>query len=1226
MAEYNRPRLANLRGMEAGLHMHRRAEAVRTAVRGSTGSAVARADLARQEGRQKSKRESDYEPYRESAVAAWWHNVVRPRLRWPAAKRSAGGVLGLGRNRWIRGIGIGIGAIAMLFLVVAGALWWRLASGPISFDFATPWLTAAIADNFGDQFKVEIGGTVLERDEHGRAAMRIRGIMVRDRDGTVIASAPKAEVGFSSSSLLGGRPRAERLNLVGAELAVRVEPDGRLTISTGVDKRPLATTPALASIGPSSAPSFSPDRGVEQKRSMQENVAAFLSWVDSLGALGLDGGDLTEVGLKSGNLVVDDRRNGHQSRFENIHLSVTRPHAGVLEFQLGSEDAARPWLLVASLKPGAHGTRTVDLDARQISIRDILLALRMDGGDIDVDAAISATLRGEIEQDGTPQVVHGRVMMGPGAITDLKDPLARIPIERADVTVDWDAAQHVLTAPFQIASGGARITLAARAEAPREASGPWGLSLTGGSVVLPPQSPGDEPLQLNRVVVRGRFDPVTHKLNILDAEASGKGVGVAMSGSVDFTGSDPKLNIGLAARNMSLAAFKQLWPTVFNPEVRNWVMERANGGTVEQGEIATNAPLSTLRAGGPPVPDDGLHIQITTTGTTVRPFDGLPEIRDADLVTRVRGRNATVSLGRAAVEMPSGRRLTLANGTFEVPDTQVKNPPSKVRIRMDGPVAAAAELLSLDRIRDAANVPLDPAATRGNVVATINLAMPLNEDVKASTLNYTIAADIVNFAADQFLMSQKVEAQTLRATANNQGYQIKGEMRIGGAAASVDLRHTNGEADSELRLAGTLDDAARSRLGLDPGGGVSGAIPIKVGGRVAFGSDQDNRLLVEADFTPAKVDNLFPGWTKNPNRPARASFIFVGKGKAMRFDDVAFDGGGASIRGNVEFDQNGDFATASFPIFGLSDGDRANLRLEHTPDNLYKVTVRGEAFDARTFVKSAMAGANESRPKRPAFDFDLDAKLASVTGFKGEGLRNVDLHLLRRGGVIRNLALNAKFAGDGALLGELRGKPGERQIVYLESTDAGALFRFTDTYSHMIGGQSWIAMDPPTPEGARQEGLMEVREFAVRGEQALDSVVAGAPNGAGNGVQFSHMRVSFTRAPGKMSIHEGIVTGPMVGATIDGVMDYAGNDVHMRGTFVPLYGLNTAFGQVPIVGFLLGGKEGLIGSMTYEVVGTPGAPVLRVNPISMVAPGFVRKFLEFPSGLPGDRFQDPWRQ
>ena len=284
--------------------------------------------------------------------------------------------------------------------------------------------------------------------------------------------------------------------------------------------------------------------------------------------------------------------------------------------------------------------------------------------------------------------------------------------------------------------------------------------------------------------------------------------------------------------------------------------------------------------------------------------------------------------------------------------------------------------------------------------------------------------------------------------------------------------------------------------------------------------------------------------------------------------------------------------------------------------------MRGDTFDGRNFIKATMSGNPEAKQRRPS-DIDVDAKIGAVAGFKGEVLRNLDLHLTRRGGAIRNLAATARFAGEGVLQGELRGRPGERQTVYLESTDAGALFRFSDTYSRMVGGQMWIAMDPPTSDGAKQDGLMDVREFAVRGEAALDGVAAGAPNGTGSGVQFSRMRVEFTRRPGKMVIHEGLVTGPTVGATIDGVMDYAGNELHLRGTFVPLYGLNAAFGNIPVLGFFLGGKEGLIGSMTYEVVGTPGTPVLRVNPISAVAPGFVRKFLEFPSSLPNDRFPAP---
>ena len=41
-----------------------------------------------------------------------------------------------------------------------------------------------------------------------------------------------------------------------------------------------------------------------------------------------------------------------------------------------------------------------------------------------------------------------------------------------------------------------------------------------------------------------------------------------------------------------------------------------------------------------------------------------------------------------------------------------------------------------------------------------------------------------------------------------------------------------------------------------------------------------------------------------------------------------------------------------------------------------------------------------------------------------------------------------------------------------------------------------------------------------------------------------------------------------------------------------------------------------------EVVGPPGAPVLRVNPMSALAPGLVRKVFEFPSSVPGERYPD----
>jgi len=68
--------------------------------------------------------------------------------------------------------------------------------------------------------------------------VRIRDIVVRDRDHVIVASAPKAEVRLSGTALLMGRLRAESLNLVDAELAVRITPDGQVTV---FDRRQCAT-------------------------------------------------------------------------------------------------------------------------------------------------------------------------------------------------------------------------------------------------------------------------------------------------------------------------------------------------------------------------------------------------------------------------------------------------------------------------------------------------------------------------------------------------------------------------------------------------------------------------------------------------------------------------------------------------------------------------------------------------------------------------------------------------------------------------------------------------------------------------------------------------------------------------------------------------------------------------------------------------------------------------
>jgi len=1140
-------------------------------------------------------------------------------------------------------VGGTVGGLVMLALV---ALWWRLSSGPIELDIATPWLTAAIKENFGAGHEVEIGGTQLERDANkGRTSLRIRDIVVRDADGTIVASAPKAEVGISGASLFLGRIHAERLSLVGAEMAVRIESDSEVTVFAGSNKRPLVTASAV----PASAvvPRMGPPPKPEQRgtpvvsavpaaplapatpasaRNGIPDLAALIAWIESLDASGLDGRDLTEIGLQGGNLTVDDQRNGKQWTFTNIDLSVTRPKGGGIAVTLGSQGGERPWHVRAAMTPGQQpGHRIIDVETQKLSTKDVMLAMRVSADQYEIDLPLSGRIRADVGPDGVPHMLDGRVLVEKGIIVDLEDPLVRIPIERAEISLDWDKDRRALTAPFQIVSGGNRITLLAQFDAPSDGGGTWGLQISGGSAVLAAAPVDPNALILNRVLLRLRIDANKQRIDLEPSELGNTDLGVALTGSLDFSSDDPRLALGIAGTRMSVAALKRLWPLTVAPKVRAWVIDHVQAGTVERLDISTNALWSTLKSSGPPLPDDGLLIQITANGAEVRPVEGLPAIRDADVNVHVSGRTAVINVGRGNVDISPGRKLSITNGSFEVPDTFPKAPPAKARFRLDGSVPAAVELLNMQRLRDYSGAPVESATSRGTLTAQVTLALPLKEDLPPGSTLYTINMDVANFAAERMVMGQKVEAQLLKVTANNVGHWIRGDVKINGIASVLDYRKPR-DGDADVRVQTTLDEAARSKFGFDLGGLLTGPVPIKLSGRVAA-NDSDSRFAMEADLSQAKIDNLLPGWLKPPGRPARASFTMINKPGSTRIEDLMVEGAGASVKGTVEVDASGDVVSANFPAFALADGDKATLKAERSGDGALRVTMRGDVFDARGFVKSTLTGPASSNKQKQDKDIDVDVKIATVIGFNGETLRGLDLRASRRGGVITSLALNGKLGRDAPLTGELRGRG--RQVIVLESNDAGAFFRFNDIYPKLTGGEMWVALDPQSAELSPQEGTLNIRDFVVRGETALERVAA-APQQAGgqSGVEFSRLWVQFTRSTGRFTIRDGLLKGPAIGGTVDGYIDYHRDEVRMRGTFVPLYGLNNMFGQLPIVGPFLGGSnEGLLG-VTYEVVGPPSTPVLRVNPISAVAPGLLRKFFEFPGGnvpLPAQSYAEPGR-
>ena len=125
----------------------------------------------------------------------------------------------------------------------------------------------------------------------------------------------------------------------------------------------------------------------------------------------------------------------------------------------------------------------------------------------------------------------------------------------------------------------------------------------------------------------------------------------------------------------------------------------------------------------------------------------------------------------------------------------------------------------------------------------------------------------------------------------------------------------------------------------------------------------------------------------------------VQKQQSTRLEDIVIEGGGVSIKGSLEVDQNGDLINANFPTYSPSEGDKTSLQAERGADGVLKVTMRGDVFDGRGFLKSAISGKEaDAKSKTKNIDFDVDLKLGAVAGFNGEAVRSVDCKFSRRNG------------------------------------------------------------------------------------------------------------------------------------------------------------------------------------------------------------------------------------
>jgi len=1114
-----------------------------------------------------------------------------------------------------------IAAAAGVVIIAVALLAGLVFRGSFPAGVAGPWITRAIEEKLGPGHRVEIGETWFETDSAGNSLLRVRNLVVRGPDNEIVANAPTAEVELEGG-LFGGSFRARRIDLVNAELTVQIATDGHVAIVAGRDSKPTTPGPrpptTQQTVG--AVPPHSPAASTDPFR-----FPELIAWLDGLDKRGLDGIALTEVGLKQGTLVVDSARSGRRWSFRNIDTRLER-RSGGFTFTISSGAGPARWTLTATIGVAADGGRAIDIVADRIAPRDLLLAAGLDGIDIHAETPLSGILRAQIAGDGRLTAANLRVISAAGEVGKTSEPDSRFVVDEMQIHARFDPERRALIFdPIAIAAGANRTVIQAVIEGPKSDDPSWPFSIVQGRMVLSTGRGTEPPLVIDRVVARGTYDPRAQRIIIQQGELTGATAGLAFSGSIGVGGDARILSLGIAGTRMSASAFKRLWSPLVAPRTRAWVMEQVDGGIVDRALIALGIPLDKIGSPDAPLPDAAVRIEIAASGVQYRPINGLPPVRDAALNITLTGRTAKLRMERGVVDTPSGRRVTLRDGVLDILDHTPIEPTGAIKFRLEGAADAVAELVAMDALRGVTGFTFDPATTKGSVVANVSLNVPFKRVIAQDDIEYQVNAEVKNFVAERTVRDQRVDAVSAKLTLTQKTIAVKGEGLIAGAPATFEYTRTKGAFDAEFRLASTFDDAARARFGIDFSPWLSGPVGVRAQGRV---TERETRIDVEADLAAARVADLVPGWQKPAGRPSKATYRITERDTGVRIENLNVTGSGTTLRGSIEFDKEGGLVAANLPVFHLTDGDKANLRAERSADGVLKVVVRGDVLDARGITQSLTEGspaAKAGRDIKPR-DLDIDLRLAAATGHNREVARQLELRVSRRNGEVKSFALLGRIGADASVVGELRIADGLRPVLYITAGDAGAFFRFANLYTRVQRGEVWVVIDSPKATSTPQEGIVAVRDFVIRGEPAIDRLLSAAPppdateRGSpqrraaptGNATAFTRMRVHFTRTPGRFVIREGFIFGPTLGATVDGMLDYTSDQVQLSGTYIPAYGLNNVLARVPVLGYIFGGgpNEGVLG-VNFEIVGPASRPLLRVNPVSAVMPGFLRKIIQF---------------
>ncbi|KKB83684.1 hypothetical protein VW29_13350 [Devosia limi DSM 17137] len=792
------------------------------------------------------------------------------------------------------------------------------------------------------------------------------------------------------------------------------------------------------------------------------------------------------------------------------------------------------------------------------------------------------------------------------------------PIATSIMDIAWSPSEGKFTladAALQVGQSTARVS-GIFAMGLDELYGPtMGISIEASDVYLHPNDMQAPAEPFDEISFSGWSAPLYGALGI-DRMRATKGAAIVESkGRVDMLRAGLGFDVSVAGKGVSADDLKRLWPYVMGGEARDWFVSNVSAGTVGNSTMHFVFPVGTVAIGeeDKPLPKNSMRIDMVGTGASFRPTEEMAPIAiDGDTRLQVRDSNVTISAG--------GGRVDTAKGPIEVSKPALimdNSVPGRGVIEVSGDISGSIPaLVALTEEQQPgllanAELPVDIKALTGNVdlglVSTITLG---DEKVgRPLDVDYVINGNVTDFASSAPIQERRIDNGQLAFSASQDGYQVAGTAEIDGMPAELEI---GGSPDTRpaFRLASTIDAKELAAMGFDASAFLTGKV------RFVAQPMPDGSIQMAVDLKDAALTIKDIGVSKAGGVPGTMQATIRQSGDLIDLTDIKLGFGTVQMAGAIKYHAKDGLQSAEFSQFALSSGDNAQLALAPIEGG-YKIQLRGGQLDLRPMLKrffgldEGSGGVQSSIQQTLALDVELDRAL----GFYATTAFNFDLDLLLRGSDIRRANVTAQFSEGNALSVTTNPTPDGR-VTTVAFSDAGTILRLLGVYSQLAGGEGNLVLNTISSQKLDM-GQLQMRNFAIVDEAKVAQVLGNHADSravieAKNRLDFDSGVVNFIRRSDRVEVSDAMLTGDTVGGTMRGFIYTNQRQYDLTGTYVPLFGLNSVFQKIPLLGPLLGGRdgEGLVG-VTFAVQGPLDKPEFKINPLSALVPGAFRELFEF---------------